>query len=135
MTKFQKGKSGNPKGKAPGTPDKRTEYREMLRPHAGALLQKAVDMALEGDTAALKLCIDKLVPSIKPTGEPVTAALPTTGTIAERGAALYEAVARGELTTDEGAAMMQVLQGLCRVKELSEMEERLSFLEGKQNVN
>jgi len=129
-TKFQKGKSGNPAGKPKGAKDKRTEIREMLRPHASKLIQKAVGLALSGDPAALRMCLDRICPTIKATPEPVKAGLPTTGTLAERGAAIYQAVARGEITTDEGAALMQMLQAQCRIVELSELEARLSKLEG-----
>ena len=63
--KFEKGKSGNPKGKPKGAKDKRTELRALLEPHAPALIQKAVDMALAGDTVALKLCLDRIIPSMR----------------------------------------------------------------------
>ncbi|CAJ0691643.1 hypothetical protein KXR69_16090 [Ralstonia holmesii] len=50
---FQKGQSGNPAGKPKGAKDKRTALRELLQPHAEQLVQKAVKLALDGDTTAL----------------------------------------------------------------------------------
>lgn len=135
MARFKKGESGNPAGKPRGAKDKRTELRQLLQPHANDLLQKAVSLALSGDPAALKMCLDRICPPIKATPEPVKAGLPTTGTLAEQGAAVYQAVARGEITTDEGAALMQVLQAQCRIVELSEMEARLEKLEQAQEAN
>ena len=49
MATFKKGQSGNPAGKPKGAKDKRTELRELLKPHAEKLVKKAVDMALAGD--------------------------------------------------------------------------------------
>lgn len=128
-TKFQKGKSGNPAGKKPGTKDRRTELRELLQPHAKDLLQKAVDLALDGDPQALRMCIDRLVPTLKATAEPAATALPTTGSLSEQAAAVYQAATAGEIGTDEATAMMGLIQAQCRIKELSEMEERLTALE------
>lgn len=62
---FKKGQSGNPTGRPKGSKDKRTAYRELLEPHAPALIEKAVSMALEGDTTAMKICLDRLLPTVK----------------------------------------------------------------------
>jgi hypothetical protein len=74
---FEKGQSGNPAGKPKGAKDKRTELRELLRPHAPALVEKAVELALNGDLTALKLCLDRIMPPLKATPECV--ALPLSG--------------------------------------------------------
>lgn len=62
---FVKGKSGNPAGRPKGASDRRTELRELLEPHAGALIKKAVEMALAGDTTAMKLCLERVLPAVK----------------------------------------------------------------------
>lgn len=62
---FKKGQSGNPSGRPKGTKDKRTELRELLRPHAPVLVEKAVEMALDGDTTALKICLDRIIPAMR----------------------------------------------------------------------
>ncbi len=134
MAKYKQGQSGNPAGKPRGAKDKRTELRELLMPHSEKLLQKAVNMALEGDPAVLRMCLDRLIPTIKATTVPVNAELPTTGTLADHGAAIYQAVARGEIGTDEAAALMQVLLGQARIVEFSEFENRLKVLE-EQNLS
>ena len=128
-TKFQKGQSGNPQGKPKGAKDKRTELRALLQPHAAELIQKAVTMALDGDPTALRMCLDRLVPPIKATAEPVTVNLPTAGTLAEQGAAIYQALAQGAIGTGEATAMMQVLQGQARIVEVSDLEDRIRVLE------
>lgn len=62
---FRKGQSGNPQGRPKGTKDKRTATRELLEPHAESLIDKAVELALKGDTTALKMCLDRLVPTLR----------------------------------------------------------------------
>lgn len=62
MAKFQKGRSGNPSGKKPGILNKRTQLTRQFEVHAEALINKTVELALEGDVTALKLCIERLVP-------------------------------------------------------------------------
>src|SRR2546430_12330693 len=59
---FVKGRSGNPAGRVPGTRNHATVLAEQLFDGAcGALANKAVAMALEGDAAALRLCIGRII--------------------------------------------------------------------------
>ncbi|MES2728985.1 MAG: DUF5681 domain-containing protein [Pseudomonadota bacterium] len=62
---FIAGRSGNPNGRPKGAGDKRTEMRSLLEPHAPALIEKAVQMALAGDVTALKLCLDRIIPVMR----------------------------------------------------------------------
>ena len=64
MAKFQKGVSGNPLGRPRGIPDKRTALNNLLLPYEEDLIKKTVDLALNGDTCALKLCLDRLIPKL-----------------------------------------------------------------------
>lgn len=59
---FQTGQSGNPKGRAKGSFNKRTELAKLLEPHAEKLVSKMIDLALGGDVNALRLCIERLIP-------------------------------------------------------------------------
>lgn len=63
--KFKKGQSGNLNGRPLGSINKRTKLVELLEPHADALVNKAVELALSGDTNALRLCIERLIPKAK----------------------------------------------------------------------
>jgi hypothetical protein len=128
-TKFQKGKSGNPKGKPLGAKDKRTELRALLQPHAAGLLQKVVDMALQGDQAALRMCLDRLVPTVKATAEPVETDIPTNGSLAEQGQALFQAAAKGKISTDEASNLMSILAGQVRIVEATCLDGRIKVLE------
>src|SRR6266568_9655953 len=60
---FERGKSGNPTGRPKGARNKATRaVEELLDGEAEALTRKAIDKALEGDMAALRICLDRLLP-------------------------------------------------------------------------
>ena len=62
MAKFQPGQSGNPAGRKVGCLNKHTQLIKLLEPHAEAIVQKTVDLALLGDANALRLCMERLIP-------------------------------------------------------------------------
>jgi hypothetical protein len=74
----------------------------LLEGEAETLTRKAVGLALKGDTVALRLCLERLLPPRK--SRRVTFDLPTiktTGDLLPAFAALVEAMASGELAPDE----------------------------------
>src|SRR5271169_4787644 len=72
---FAPGKSGNPKGRPKGARNNATVIAEVLLDgEANAITRKLIDKALEGDTTALRLCLDRLLPPKR--GRPVSFKLP-----------------------------------------------------------
>jgi len=72
---FVKGQSGNPRGKPKGLRNRATIAAEaLLDGEAEALTRKAVEMALGGDTVALRLCLERLMPPRR--DRPVAVPLP-----------------------------------------------------------
>ena len=63
---FKQGESGNPSGRPKGIVDKRSEFRKLLEPHAQGLVEQLIKLAKSGDPTALKLCIERLIPRVKP---------------------------------------------------------------------
>jgi hypothetical protein len=129
-TKFAKGTSGNKSGRPKGIPDKRTELRDLFKPHASDLIQKAVDLALTGDATALRLCLDRICPTMKAVSEPVSVPIPA-GTLDEQAAAVFKLAATGALSTDDATSLIGMIQNQCRIKELTDMESRLQALENQ----
>jgi hypothetical protein len=79
-SKFSKGTSGNPSGRPLGSRNHATVLMEsLLEGKAEELLQKAVEMALAGDTTALRLCMDRLMPPRK--DRPIKLSLPPIDTV------------------------------------------------------
>jgi hypothetical protein len=121
---------GNP-GKPAGARHKATQAAlALLDGEAGALTRKAVEMALEGDTTALRLCLERIAPPRR--DAPVQFTLPrmeTARDAARAAGAVLEAVAAGELTPTEGAHLMGLVEAYRRALETTELEARVAALE------
>lgn len=64
---FEKGKSGNPKGRPPVVINgiKPQELRERILDSSGELLNVMIQAALNGDTRAAMYLLDKVLPNVK----------------------------------------------------------------------
>lgn len=111
---FQSGQSGNPAGRPKGIIDKRTEYRQLLEPHAKEIIEKLAALAKVGEPTALKLCVERLLPRVKP-DDGITFPLPESGidTGDDRLQIvndLTNAVAAGQMTIDEAERFAEFLR-------------------------
>ncbi len=127
MARFTKGKSGNPSGRPCGVKDKRITLREAFQKHQSALIEAVIEQALRGDTAALRICLDRIVAPLK--SNPVRIDGFTGGTLAERGEAVMAAIAAGEIAVEEGGALLNMLQSQVRLVEATELDTRITALE------
>ncbi len=132
MGKFTKGRSGNPNGRPKGIEDKRVALRSLLEPHAAELVAKLVELAKKGDTTAIRICIDRLIPPLKARDTPFTLAA-ATGSLADQGKAVTKAFFGGDLTPDEATAAMGILGAQVRVVEATDLEKRIAALEAIKN--
>lgn len=132
---FKPGQSGNPAGKPKGTRHKTTLAIEaLLDGQATALTQKAIELALEGDMTALRLCMDRLAPIRR--DRPVTFDLPrieTADDLPMATQAIMEAVASGELTPSEAAELGKLVDAHAKAIEVTDLHRRLSALEGARS--
>jgi hypothetical protein len=126
---YKKGQSGNPNGRPRGISDKRDRLRRLLEPHAPSLVAKAVRLALRGDTAALRICLDRLIPPLKARDGVVSLESALAGSLREQGEKILQALAEGRLTPDETTSLMQALAAQARIVEFSELEQRIAQLE------
>ncbi|GJD54053.1 hypothetical protein OPKNFCMD_6833 [Methylobacterium crusticola] len=128
---FQKGQSGNPKGKPKGARHKTTLAMEaLLAGEAEGLTRKAIEMANDGDTVALRLCLDRLLPPRK--DRPIRFALPpieTTADLTRATSALLAAVAAGEITPSEAAELGKLVDAHVKAIEVTDIQSRLEALE------
>jgi hypothetical protein len=95
-----------------------------------ALTAKAVELALSGDTTALRLCLDRLAPPKKDV--PIRMSLPQVKSAADAVVASSEvlaAVSAGEITPDEGARIMALLTAHKAIVEAGDHEVRISEME------
>src|SRR3990167_1659582 len=102
---FQAGQSGNPSGRPKGIIDKRIELRGLLESHAKDLIAKLVELAKAGEPTALRLCVERLLPRIKPDNniyfELPDGRLDTGDNMLKSAQDITSAVAAGELSIEE----------------------------------
>ena len=124
---FSSGNSGRPKDAR----NKKTHAIEsLLCGQAEALTQKAISKALEGDSLALRLCMESIAPA--PKDKSVSFRLPAVNDARDASKAasrVITAVSEGELTPIEGTHVMELIDSYRRTLELTEIEERLQALE------
>jgi Family of unknown function (DUF5681) len=129
--RFSKGRSGNPAGKPRGARHRTTLAAEaLLDGEAEALTRKAVEMALAGDSTAMRLCLDRILPPRRE--RPVSFKLPalqSAGDAAGAMAAITNAVASAEITVGEAGGLAQLVEAFVRALEASEFDQWLRALE------
>lgn len=121
---------GNP-GRPKGTRHKATLAAEaILDGEADALTRKAVELAMEGDTTALRLCLDRIAPPRK--DAPIRFDLPAIDRATdatEAMSALLASVAAGDVTPAEAAGVAGLIETWRKTKETSDLENRIAALE------
>jgi hypothetical protein len=125
---FTAGNTGRPKGSRNKTT---LAIESLLKGQAEALTQTAVTKALEGDSIALRLCMERIAPA--PKDQPVSFSLPKMKNAVDASKAagsVLTAVSDGELTPIEATRVMGLIDSYRRTLELTEIEQRLQALEG-----
>ena len=119
------GASGNPAGRPVGSRNKSTVLlEELLHSQQEALVQKTIDLALEGDTVALRLCLERLYPA--PKERRIDLALPEIREISQAPAALstiLSGIGEGNITPGEGAVLAQIVEAQVRISGAQAAEE------------
>lgn len=122
MAKFQPGQSGNPKGR-PKRTETLTRLREQLSERAPAIIERMIQAALDGDSTAAKLILERCLPVLKAEGRP----LPEKVQLDPDG--ILEAVARGIVTLEQARDLMALLGERAKIAEAFETAERLERIE------
>jgi hypothetical protein len=134
---FERGKSGNPKGRPKGARNNATILAEaLLDGEANAITRKLIDKALDGDSTALRLCLERLLPPRM--GRPVEFKLPkkigTTADAVHASSSVLKACAAGTLSPGEASEIMNLISSHIRLLEITEIEARLTALEKAQRT-
>jgi len=132
MTKFITGTSGNPSGKKKGTLNKRTQLAKLLEPHAQELIEKAVELARNGDVNALRLCIERLIPKAK--NEMIVLPISIDDTkdpekLLGINSAIIQGVISGELTPEQGKAISGIVEKQTEFLFFTDVNKRVKDLE------
>lgn len=124
---FEAGNPGRPRGARHRVT---LAIEALLEGQHEALTQKAVEKALEGDTVALRLCLDRIAPPRR--DATITIALPEVKSAEDAviaSAVVLAAVAAGEVTPDEAGRVMALLTAHKAIVEAGDLERRITALE------
>jgi hypothetical protein len=105
----------------------------LLDGEAETLTRKCVEMALEGDTTALRICMERICPPARERpidGDAIK--LPSSVDAKNAGevfAEIFRAVAGGRVLPGEGAELVKMMNAYLTAREYSELSERIDELE------
>ena len=139
---FEKGRSGNPGGRRRGCRNRATlAATALLEGEAEALTRKAVEMALDGDPTAMRLCMERVLapcrertvefnlPPIEGTRNEATSG-PSPREVAWTMDAVTAALAQGEITPGEAEKIAGVVDTFVRAIETTKRDgSRLNLLQ------
>ena len=124
---FTEGNSGKPKGAR----NKATiAIENLLEGQAEALTQTAISKALDGDSMALRLCMDRI--ARLPKDNTISFPLPLLESAndgSKSAGSVLKAVSIGEITPIEGSRVMGLIDSFRRTLELTLIEHRIQALE------
>ena len=132
---FKPGQSGNPSGKPKGAKNHATRLAEtLLDSRVKELVGKCVEMALEGDGQAMKVCMDRLIAPRK--DRPVAINFPKiekASDVTEASSRITEYVGIGTITPLEAQLLASVVEAHRKNLETANLEQRLQKLEERVN--
>ena len=133
--RFTKGDSGNPSGRPRGSPNKATLLMAaLLEGESEQLIRKVIELAKTGDTHALRLCLDRLMPPGK--DRLVHFDLPPIRGLVDISlamASMITAISEGQLTVQEGEILSRIFAEHSKVLTAEDVERRLQKLEQGQS--
>lgn len=126
-SQWQKGTSGNLRGRPPGSGVVQ-RLRASIEQDIPAVLESVVNAAKSGDITAAKLLLDRVFPALKPVELPKLIDMPGSGVSSKAQAILAQAAA-GEVSALEAAQLIGALANIAKLIELDDLIQRVSRLE------
>ena len=102
----------------------------LLDGEAEALTRKAIERALEGDSGALRLCLDRILPARK--DRAVSLDLPKiemASDVLKAISSILASVAGGELTPGEAGDVVKIVEAFSKAVAAGDFEARIAALE------
>ena len=132
---IERDEGGNPRGSRNGARNRTPLPIEALLENASEpIIRKLIDKALEGDTTALRLCCERLVPPRR--DFPVAFELPLIESAADArhaSSSVLAACADGRLSPSEAVTVMGLIATHVRTLEVAEIEARVAALEKERS--
>lgn len=134
MAKFEKGKSGNPKGRPKGLLNKKTLVAQSLIEDTDFkdIIETLAVNAKEGCHASANILLARLWPPLRPVDAPVSF---TVGdSLASTAMEIVKAMSKGDIAPNVGNAVLAALSNTVKALELAEIQKRLDALEQGKEV-
>ena len=129
--RFTKGNKASP-GRPPGR-GVVAELREKLAQDVDKVINIVREQALAGDPQAIRILLDRVLPSLRPVELPTPLDLPECN-LAHQAHAVVLAVASGDITATEAQKIISALGGVAKIIETTDLLDRIQKLEEKQNA-
>ena len=112
--RFVKGRSGNPGGR----PKKNNaSLRDAIGKHANEIIAVLVENALNGDTAAAKVLLDRILPPIKPQTSPINVKLVPGDTPFSVGNRIFNEAMSGEIPSESAIQSIELIASMHKLHE------------------
>lgn len=125
---FKQGISGNPAGRRAGSGHRQKLFNNLVIPHKEQLVETAIDLALKGNEAMLRLFLERMLPA-KPKDEPIASVGSLEGALVAQGEKILMCLTAGELTISEGMALLNAISIQNKLIVTDEMIKRIEQLE------
>jgi len=134
---FKKGQSGNPNGRPTGAKNRNTLLADALASYGkqhniddvhGAILAGVIQQSLNGDLAASKLILDRLIPALKPIDKPINIEPSDPQTASEIVIKLFEGVLTGNVQITD---FKQILEMMPKLKQAERSVSDGFFADGQ----
>lgn len=123
---MEAGESGNPSGRVAGV----ERVRQLLDPHRVQLVGKAVELALSGDTTALRICMDRIAPLPRADSPLVTLpGIALADTLSKKARAILDAAGAAVISPDTAVLLLGAIASAVRIIESDELSKRIAQLE------
>jgi Family of unknown function (DUF5681) len=132
---FEKGKTANPAGRPKGSRSKATVMAErLLAERLDSVTRAILDKAAEGDVPAARLVLDRIMPVSSAKVEIALPPIRTAEDVTRAADMVLAAICKGELSIDDGARLMSVVEARLRLIEGVDWERGLKALERQQGT-
>lgn len=134
--RWKKGQiSPNPAGRPPAHASFTAALREKVEARRDELLERLVDDAVQGNTEARKLLLERLVPTNRSTFQAVAIpGLSEAQTLGDKLQAVQLAMAAGALSADHAKAMAETLQASELAMQLEALRKRVEELQAARTI-
>jgi hypothetical protein len=106
------------------------ELRDKLAQDLDQIIAVLRAQALAGDPQAIRILLDRVLPSLRPVELPTPLNMPD-GTLAQQAHAVVQAAAEGDIAPSQAAQIITALGGVAKIVETTELLARIEALESK----